>query len=201
MRHTTQSFPVLSIVRQIESKIAAALDQVFAQARATVDALVRKFVFAQVTPKNTFDFENELAEAVRELGRRVVERVLNLLEGDQPEQLPHDVEYEGGGYRRLNRKTRNAHVATLFGTIVLWRHPYRYWHRDVAEKCIFPLEIAKPPETEAAATGERRVDEIDGSQVQSDEDCGGNRQTGNSLSAIKTVVEDAHAGLVSAVRR
>lgn len=55
--------------------------------------------------------------------------------------MPHDVEYQAGGYRRLNQKTRNTHVATLFGTIELWRYPYRYWHRDAADGCIFPLEI------------------------------------------------------------
>jgi hypothetical protein len=60
---------------------------------------------------------------------------------DDPVKLPHDLIDQGGGYRRLNRKTRNAHVATLFGTIELWRYPYRYWHREAAEACIFPLEI------------------------------------------------------------
>ncbi len=44
-------------------------------------------------------------------------------------------------YRRLNRKTRNAHVATVFGTIELQHYGYRYWHRDVPEKRIFPLDI------------------------------------------------------------
>jgi hypothetical protein len=88
-----------------------------------------------------FDFETRIAERLRELARQLVERVLNLIESDDPEKMPHDLEHQGGGYRRLNQKTRNAHVATLFGTIELWRYPYRYWHRDVAEACIFPLEI------------------------------------------------------------
>ena len=55
--------------------------------------------------------------------------------------MPHDVEYQAGGYRRLNQKTRNAHVATLFGSIELRRYAYRYWHREAADPCIFPLEI------------------------------------------------------------
>jgi hypothetical protein len=29
----------------------------------------------------------------------------------------------------------------MFGTIELRRYGYRYWHRDVPEKTIFPLEI------------------------------------------------------------
>jgi hypothetical protein len=89
-----------------------------------------------------FDFERQLAEKVRELARQLLQRVLNGLEAEDPQQMPHDVEHQAGGYRRLNGKTRNAHVATLFGAIELWRWPYRYWHRDVPEACIFPLEIA-----------------------------------------------------------
>jgi hypothetical protein len=75
------------------------------------------------------------------LARQLVENVLNLLESDDPKEMPHDLEHESGGYRRLNQKTRNARVATLFGSVELWRYSYRYWHRDVAEACIFPLEI------------------------------------------------------------
>ena len=48
------------------------------------------------------------------------------MEADDPEKMPHDLEYQSGGYRRLNQKTRNTHVATLFGTIELGRYPYRY---------------------------------------------------------------------------
>ena len=57
----------------------------------------------------------------------------------------------------------------------------------------------KPPETEAAATEDRRGDEIDGSQAPLDADRGGDRQTGNT--AIETVVEDALVVSVSAARR
>jgi hypothetical protein len=66
---------------------------------------------------------------------------VNGYESEDPEDAPHDVTYESGGYRRLNEKTRNARVATLFGTIELWRRGYRYWHRVEGEKTIFPLEI------------------------------------------------------------
>jgi hypothetical protein len=102
---------------------------------------VLKFLGVEIHPAAMFDFETQIAEQVRELARQLVEQVLNQIEPDDPEAMPHDVEYQAGGYRRLNQKTRNAHAATLFGTIELWRYSYRYWHRGVPETCIFPLEI------------------------------------------------------------
>ena len=51
------------------------------------------------------------------------------------------VMFSGQGYRRLGKKTRNQHVATLFGKVCLWRFPYRFWERGVNEPCIFPLEL------------------------------------------------------------
>ena len=48
--------------------------------------------------------------------------------------------FEGSGYRRLNHKTPNRHVATLFGKITLWRFGYRDWQRDGGEPMLFPLE-------------------------------------------------------------
>lgn len=86
-------------------------------------------------------FERELAEQVREVGRHVVEAAYNRLEPAEPELLPHYVQYEAGQYRRLNQKTPNREVATLFGKITLWRHGYRYVEHDTGEPTIFPLEI------------------------------------------------------------
>jgi hypothetical protein len=56
--------------------------------------------------------------------------------------MPHDLLWDGGGYRALRDKTANRHVATLFGTICLMRRGYRYWHAGVAEASVFPLELA-----------------------------------------------------------
>ena len=58
------------------------------------------------------------------------------------ESLPPHVQHEAGQYRRLNHKTPNREVATLFGRITLWRHGYRYVERDVTGPTIFPLEIS-----------------------------------------------------------
>lgn len=126
----------------IQETVRQQLEALWESQRAEMEEVVLKFLGAEASPATVFDFETQVAEKVRELARQLVEQVLNQIEPDDPEEMPHDVEHQGGGYRRLNQKTRNARVATLFGTIELWRYGYRYWHRDVSEACIFPLEIA-----------------------------------------------------------
>jgi hypothetical protein len=95
---------------------------------------------SEVTPVAALDFERDVQELMREVGRAIVELAYNRLEPDRPEELPHSLRHEGGDYRRLNAKTSNREVATLFGKITLHRHGYRYVQRDVAEPTIFPLE-------------------------------------------------------------
>jgi hypothetical protein len=94
------------------------------------------------SPAAALDFEQQLTQRLRELGRTVVELAYNQLESAEPQELPHHLDYEAGQYRRLNQKTPNREVATLFGKITLWRHGYRYVQREVAESSIFPLEIS-----------------------------------------------------------
>jgi hypothetical protein len=95
----------------------------------------------EASPAAALTFERELLELLREVGRVILELAYNRLEPDRPEELPHYVTHEAGQYRRLNRKTPNREVATLFGKITLLRHGYRYVERDVAEPTIFPLEV------------------------------------------------------------
>lgn len=94
------------------------------------------------SPAAALAFEQKLATQARELARGATEFAYNQLESERPEELPPHVQYEAGQYRRLNQKTPNREVATLFGKITLWRHGYRYVQRDVAEPTIFPLEIS-----------------------------------------------------------
>lgn len=86
-------------------------------------------------------FERAIFEAIRTFGRLIMESVLNQLEPASREEMPHDVLWQGSGYRVLRDKTVNRHVATLFGTICLARRGYRYWHRGIPEPTIFPLEL------------------------------------------------------------
>ena len=141
MSYVTQVLLLLTSA-SIKKEVREQIQRLWDDQREALEQVVLEFVRAEISPPTMFSFETRIAERVRELARQLVENVLNLMETDDPAKMPHDLEHQGGGYRRLNQKTRNAHVATLFGTIALWRYPYRYWHRDVAEACIFPLEIA-----------------------------------------------------------
>lgn len=94
------------------------------------------------SPAAALALEQELTVQTRELARTAVEFAYNHLETKEPQALPSHVQHEAGQYRRLNQKTPNREVATLFGKITLWRHGYRYVQRDVAEPTIFPLEIS-----------------------------------------------------------
>ncbi len=125
----------------IQEEIRGQIEELWQKQREGLEQMVLKFLGAEISPAAMFDFERQLAEQVREFARQLVEQLLNQIEADDPDEMPHDLEFEGNGYRRLNQKTRNPRVATFFGTIELWRYSYRYWHRDVAEGCIFPLEI------------------------------------------------------------
>ncbi len=140
MSYVTRVLLVLASA-SIQEEIRQQIEGLWISHRETWERMVLKFLAAEISPASMFDFETQVAEQVREFARQLVEQVLNQIEADDPEEMPHDLEYQAGGYRRLNRKTRNAHVATLFGSIELWRYSYRYWHRDVPEACIFPLEI------------------------------------------------------------
>lgn len=113
----------------------AMLDQAFAAVRPQLIELVAG-LHAGVSPAAIFQLELLLFGLLREFGRLLLEKLFNSLEAD----VPHDVIFLGQGYRRLGQKTRNQHVASLFGKICLWRFPYRFWERAVNEPCIFPLE-------------------------------------------------------------
>jgi hypothetical protein len=99
------------------------------------------FLRSGPSPAAALEFERALAELGREVAREVVEVVYNSLEPDEADGQPAHVRHEAGEYRRLNAKTPNRHVATLFGTITLWRRGYRYGERGVSEPTIFPLEM------------------------------------------------------------
>ena len=100
-----------------------------------------RFLQSRPSPAAALEFERALAEVTREAARDVVEVVYNALEPDDAGEQPTHVQHDAGEYRRLNAKTPNRHVATLFGAIALWRRGYRYIERDVTEPTIFPLEM------------------------------------------------------------
>lgn len=106
-----------------------------------IRSLVLGFLTEPISPAAFLKFERSLQKLVREMGRKVVQFTCNACEPESAEETPHDVTFEAGGYRRMNEKTPNKTVDTLFGKVTLWRRGYRFWHRGVKEPSIFPLEL------------------------------------------------------------
>ena len=121
--------------RTAEKIVDATLEKV----RPEVISAVETFLANPISPAVFFAFEVAVLGLTREMGRCLVELVINALEPANAEQLPRDLWFECGGYRRGNRKTRNGYVATLFGTVTLWRRGYRGW--QTSDGTIFPLEM------------------------------------------------------------
>jgi hypothetical protein len=105
---------------------------------AEVGRLIVRFRRTEPTPEAFYEFETRLQERLRELGRIIVEWTLNHLEPHDRKDLPGQIESHGTWYRRRS-KTPNRSVATLFGTITLWRMLYQDVHG--VEPARFPLEI------------------------------------------------------------
>jgi hypothetical protein len=103
-----------------------------------VGQLVVDFRAAEPTPAACYQFETRLHDALRELGRVLVEWTYNHLEPDDRHSMPDHLRFDGDWYRRRD-KTPNRGVATRFGTVTLWR--YLYQPIDGVERSIFPLEI------------------------------------------------------------
>jgi hypothetical protein len=114
------------------------VEAVFADQFRTVVHEVAAFCAQPVTPTAFFAFEQRLEVRLRGLGRELLMRVCNALEGDDPEALPSELQFEGNPLRLNRTKTRQP-VDTLFGPIDLWRHLYRPVHRDSPECAIAPL--------------------------------------------------------------
>ena len=100
--------------------------------------LIVAFHAAEPTPSACHQFETQLQATLRELGRIIVEWTYNHLEPDDRHLMPDHLRFDGDWYRRCSR-TPNRSVATLFGTVALWRYLYRPIHG--VERAIFPLEI------------------------------------------------------------
>jgi hypothetical protein len=103
-----------------------------------IGRLLVHFRRADVTPQACHQFETQLREQLRELGRIIVEWTFNHLEPHDRRDLPHQMCFQGVWYRRRS-KTPNRTVGTLFGTITLWRLLYQPLHG--IERSIFPWEI------------------------------------------------------------
>src|SRR3954463_13081426 len=100
--------------------------------------LIVAFRAAELTPSACHLFETQLQSTLRELGRIIVEWTYNDFEPDDRHLMPDHLRFDADWYRR-RAKTPNRSVATLFGTITLWRMLYQDVHG--IEPSIFPLEV------------------------------------------------------------
>jgi hypothetical protein len=103
-----------------------------------IGKLVSDFTAADPEPLSCYYFETQLQALLREVGRIIIEWVYNRLEPDDRLLMPNHLRFDGDWYR-CRAKTANRNVATLFGTITLWRYLYQPIHG--VERSIFPLEI------------------------------------------------------------
>src|SRR5436190_7886298 len=103
-----------------------------------IGRLLVRFRRADLTPQACHQFETQLHEQLREVGRIIVEWIFNHLEPHDRRDLPPQIGFQGVWYRRRS-KTPNRSVATLFGTITLQRTLYQDVHG--IEPSIFPLEL------------------------------------------------------------
>lgn len=102
-------------------------------------AAIQQFTATEVTPLTTFDFEEVLVKAVRELGREVEQWVFNSIEPIKTSEMPGTIKHPKRSYRRLADKSPNPHIVTPFGRVCLTRARYR---QGRAGRMAFPLEIA-----------------------------------------------------------
>lgn len=109
-------------------------------------AFVQQFLRQEVTPTGTCQFERELHDRMRRLGRALLEWIYNQLEANDP-QVPAQLCWEGEGYRR-RAKSPNRCLDSLFGRIRLQR--YRYEPLQPGERSLFPLEMRLGIEAERA---------------------------------------------------
>ena len=101
--------------------------------------LSQAFLGQPVDPEQTFQFEQQLDELLRETGRQILQAVSNHVE-PVAASLPKHVQFEASLYTRLNRKTAQ-NVWTLFGQICLQRVGYRPSDKS-GDATLFPLALA-----------------------------------------------------------
>lgn len=113
------------------------LDDVLDSALQRVRELVESYRRGPVSPVSTAQFEKDLQQALREVGRVTATWTYNHVEPAAVQALPPQVHFEGSVYRRLYKKTPQS-VSTLFGNITLHRFGYRATP-DQGEPVLFPL--------------------------------------------------------------
>ncbi len=117
-----------------------ALEDAIAKPQQAILELVRTLATKAIDPATAHEFENQLQEQLRELGRAATQWAYNALEPKERDSVPKHIHFDNNLYTRLNRKTPQ-NVWTLFGQIKLWRFGYRPTDK-IPEPTLFPLAMA-----------------------------------------------------------
>ena len=104
-----------------------------------IGRLIVRFRRAELTPQVCHQFETQLHAQLRELGRIIVDWTFNHIEPRDRRDMPNQMCFQGIWYRRRS-KTPNRKVATLFGTITLWRISIN--HSTASSRRSFPWKSA-----------------------------------------------------------
>jgi hypothetical protein len=125
---------------QIQEELRPILEEV----GPTITAVVMAFLTRPVSPQTTFELEKDLDRQLREIGRQVLEMLLNRLEPDDPQSLPKHFSYQQQQYSRKEEKSQSrGGIGTCFGTINLRRfscEPLQEARED-GQKSFAPLEL------------------------------------------------------------
>ena len=103
-------------------KIEEELHSILEQASPTITAAATGFLTQSVSAKTTFELEKELERHLREVGRQIMEAVLNRVEPEDPDSLPKQFTQQQQEYSRKQEKSNNrGGIGTCFGTVPLRR--------------------------------------------------------------------------------
>jgi hypothetical protein len=128
-----------------------------------IGRLIVRFRKSELTPQACHQFETQLHDQLRELGRIIVEWTFNHIEPRDRRDMPNQMCFQGVWYRRRS-KTPKRKVATLFGTITLWRYLYQPLHG--VETSIFPFGDPLGARSRFGHTGFDRARRPSGGHVQ-----------------------------------
>jgi hypothetical protein len=119
------------------AKPGADLDDALADALQNIRQRVERFRSESVSALAAAQFEKDIQQQVRELGRVVAQWTYNHVEPADVQALPVEVRFQGSTFRRLSKKTPQE-VSTLFGPVTLRRLGYRAAPTQ-GEPVLFPL--------------------------------------------------------------
>jgi len=115
------SISLVSVLASVIDRLDSSVREICQEYGTSICNCLVGFLARPISPESTFEMERQLKELLRQQGQQLMELTLNLCEPESPQDAPHDVQFEAGGYRRLRDKKPNRFVETTFGRITLNR--------------------------------------------------------------------------------